>query len=128
MSLFPAGPGDEYTDNTEESHLPGKHWIAFWFESPVYGEFFDSYGNQPTFYRKEFEETLRHSVRHYLYNNVVLQSSDSKTCGLYAVMYLISKAKGYSMKKIQSFFNKKDKSWNDQLVYDFVQHYFKQCI
>ena len=116
-----------YIVNTEDSHLPGKHWIAFWFESPMYGEFFDSFGNGPSFYRKEFKEIFRLSVRNYIYNDVVLQSSDSNTCGLYTMLYIILKTNGYSMKNIQHLFTK-DKRWNDQLMYDFVHQHFNHCI
>ena len=116
-----------YIVNTDESHLPGKHWIALWFESPTYGEFFDSFGNEPAFYHNDFKEILRLSVRNYIYNDVVLQSSDSNTCGMYAVLYIILKAKGYSLRNIQQLFTT-DKRWNDQVMYDFVHHYFNQCI
>ena len=123
VTHFPFG----YIVNTEESHLPGEHWIAFWFESPQYGEFFDSFGNSPDVYKKQFRNTLRQSVKQFRYNDQVLQSSDSNTCGMFVLLYLILKAKGYSLKRIQRLFTK-DTRWNDQLIYDFALRYFKHCI
>ena len=47
-----------YICNTEESYLPGKHWIVFWFHDPVHSECFDSFGHLPGQYNTNFEDFL----------------------------------------------------------------------
>ena len=39
-----------FVANTDPSHEPGTHWVAFYFASKE-GEFFDSYGYPPNHYQ-----------------------------------------------------------------------------
>ena len=45
-----------YICNTEESYLPGKHWIVFGFQDSIRSESFDSLGRLPRLYNTQFEE------------------------------------------------------------------------
>ena len=47
-----------YICNTEESYLPGRHWIVFWFHDPFQSECFDSFGLLPGQYNGKFEDFL----------------------------------------------------------------------
>ena len=75
MTYFPVC----FIANTDESTLPGSHWVAFWFDSPHYCEFFDSYGIAPHAYG--FDVTISS------YNHQTLQSFNSSVCGQYCLYY-----------------------------------------
>ena len=40
-----------FVANTDPSSKPGMHWVAFYFPSEGEGEFFDSYGRSPEYYK-----------------------------------------------------------------------------
>jgi hypothetical protein len=48
IEKYPCG----FVANTDPSNEPGTHWIAFYFPSEERGEFFDSYGHAPEYYKK----------------------------------------------------------------------------
>ena len=58
IETYPCG----FVANTDPSHKPGTHWVAFYFVSKEEGEFFDSYGYPPDHYQNSFKDFLdRHS-------------------------------------------------------------------
>ncbi len=113
--------------NNQTSRQMGKHWIAIWLDSPNYGDFFDSFGKRPNHYGKQFQDFLQRNVEHYQYNNRVFQSDDSVTCGLYALYYIMLKARGYSLKRIQNSLTS-NTMLNDNLMYTFAHLSFNQCM
>lgn len=79
--------------NTDESHLPGTHWVAIFIDKKGKLEFFDSYGLPPL---------VQHHINYldkYKYNTQMLQSPTSALCGHYCMLYLDNKFRGISMKK-----------------------------
>jgi hypothetical protein len=57
--------------NTDPSSKPGMHWVAFYFPSEGEGEFFDSYGQSPEYY-KSFKNFLS-----IVYFTLVTEHEDS---------------------------------------------------
>ena len=56
IDRYPCG----FVASTDPSSEPGTHWVAFYFPSEEKGEFFDSYGHAPEYYRKSFGNFLKH--------------------------------------------------------------------
>lgn len=98
--------------NTDSPTGSGKHWIAYWVEPNGKIEFFDSYGDPPTYYA--FGTPCN------IYNDHSLQSLNSKVCGEYCIFYLLSRARGNSMWSIANSFSN-DSGWNDDQVVKFVK-------
>jgi hypothetical protein len=114
---IPRGRTRGFIVNTQGAHLPGEHWVAFW-ENNGKLEFFDSFGQKPTYYGFQSTKT---------YNTVVLQSPDSNTCGLYALFYVMCKSRGYTLEQIQNMFCT-NTGLNDYLMYLFASELFSPCM
>ena len=108
--------------NVDSSTESGSHWLAFFLSSPDEGEFFDSYGNVPRYFKGPISEfASRYSRMNY--NPLILQSSITAVCGQYCVYYLYSRCRGQTLQKILSNFVTKNVC-NDRLVYNFVAKRF----
>ncbi|GFV79935.1 uncharacterized protein TNCV_1217031 [Trichonephila clavipes] len=69
-----------------------RYWIAFYLLSPNEGEFFDSYGNEPTYFTGPIANfALRYNRMNY--NPMTLQSNKTAVCGQYCVYYLYSRCR-----------------------------------
>ena len=79
--------------NTDPSWLSGRHWVAFYFTDKQYAEFFDSFGNRPEHYNSNFSQFLQLNSKDgkYKYNSWKLQENESNVCGLYCLLYGVSK-------------------------------------
>jgi len=111
-----------YVCNTDPSHLPGTHWVTFWFRSPVRAEFYDSFGKKPNHYSVRFEAFLKNNATSYTYNDESVQKRDADTCGYHVLFYLLMKCRNVNLetmiatlKTIQS---------PDSFVRDNVTHFF----
>jgi hypothetical protein len=113
-----------FVANTDPSDKPGKHWVAFYFPTEEKGEFFDSYGQAPNFYRDSFGDFLSKHCDKWGFNKHKLQSAWSDVCGQYCIFYLSHRALGYSMNQIVQLFND-NTMLNDAKVSRFVQNHFK---
>ena len=102
-----------YVINTDCSHRPGQHWVAYHVRNGRV-EFFDSYGNSPSYFR-----VLPDADKH---NGKRLQGLLSTTCGHYCVYYLLHRCRGYSMEEITGRFGN-DLRDNDRAV----AAYMKEC-
>ncbi|CAB3981379.1 ADP-dependent glucokinase [Paramuricea clavata] len=69
INRYPCG----FVANTDPSSKPGTHWVAFYFPSEEKGEFFDSYGHAPEYYRESFGDFLK--SRAWDFNRRKLQSA-----------------------------------------------------
>lgn len=99
------GIGALYIINTDQAKGPGLHWTAVYFDyMKGRAEFWDSFGLHPTAYPpiNRFIRTYSHLM---LYNDLVLQSVTSDTCGQFCLFFALKKARGYSLPRIQSHFN-----------------------
>jgi len=98
--------------NTDSSNAPGEHWVAIYSDNKI-TEYFDSFGLPP----------LHHEVINYLYttsdvwhyNSLTVQSVTSTTCGLFCILYMKLRLRGYSYSDIIALFCDKLKL-NDLLV------------
>ena len=117
---YPCG----FVANTDPSDKPGTHWVAFYFPTEEKGEFFDSYGQPPSFYRDSFGDFLNKHSYEWNFNTRKLQSAWSDVCGQYCIFYLSHRARGYSMSKIAQLFND-NTMLNDAKVSQFVKNRFK---
>jgi len=119
VNIYPSA----YICNTEDSHLPGKHWVVFWFQSTVNVEFYDSFGKTPEQYNTKFEAFLKRNAFKCLYNNVPLQREDTNTCGYHVLFYLLMKCDNIKMITIVS--NLKKSNSADRCVFEYVKQYFR---
>ena len=106
-----------YIVNTDPHDEPGMHWIALWTEGKTC-EVMDSYGISLDVYGRTapFQEWLDRHFKSTLHNGKSLQSLFSQSCGDYALMYLIDRAKGRSMHDFLNRFKENDHMNNDHKV------------
>ena len=96
IHMFPSA----FICNTDRSHLPGKHWIAFWLYDPYHSECFDSLGRLPMYYDMNFETFLSENTEMCVYNNVPFQGKNTDICGYYVLYYLLMKCHNMPMQDI----------------------------
>lgn len=89
-----------YVVNTSPSTLQIGHWVAMCGD-----EFFCSFGTDPRFYGLP---GMPHNTRQ-------LQSFNSDVCGLYVIMYIQLRSRGYSMNDIVCTFTS-NPNINDRIV------------
>ena len=110
--------------NTDPSSEPGTHWVAFYFPSERKGEFFDSYGKPPEYYRNSFRDFLDKHSSEWNFNSRTLQSIWSDVCGQYCLFYLCQRSRGHGLSKIVHVFSSNTLS-NDSKVSQFVRNHFR---
>ena len=93
-----------YVVNTKPSTHPGEHWIVLDFtqRKPF---LFDSFGNPPRLY----------NLPSMLYWKRHLQDSNSYTCGVYCIYYIVHKSRHYSPVRMFKDFSRNRKR-NDRRV------------
>lgn len=109
--------------NTDPSSMPGSHWIAMYIDRHGYGQFFDSYGNQPSYYGRVFVNFLNRRCKSWTFNAVGLQGPFSATCGQFCTFYLWHKCRDVPLSEIIRSFTT-DKELNDVMVNEFVRKKF----
>lgn len=111
--------------NTDSHTEKGSHWLAMYFPSKGRGEFFDSYGNRPEFYKNTIEQWLNKHSSNWTYNHRCLQSLNSSTCGQFCLYFIISRNHGKSFPAIVNSFSD-NTTINDHRVNVFVHRYLNQ--
>jgi len=110
-----------YVVNTDEAHMPGQHWVAFFtYDKTI--ECFDSFRQNPGKYSKHIENWLEDTYR--VVQSETLQSTDSTVCGQYCMYFVLLRSYGYSFKDIMSSLTK-NKKVNDKFVCKFINKFFK---
>lgn len=104
--------------NTDPKSKPGRHWIAMYFGKNCYGEYFDSFGQEPL---PSFENYLNKFCCNWKQSDKCLQSVLSSFCGHYCVFFCLFKYLGYNMNSILNCFSN-DTTLNDVIVHNFVCH------
>lgn len=112
-----------YIVNTDESNLPGSHWVLFYIPREGYPEFFDSLGRKPYDYHPYFERFLLSYDKSYMQNVKRLQNYESTLCGAYCIFYAVHRCKGYSMRAIVHKFESNTLKQNDALIVEFMKRY-----
>ncbi len=107
--------------NTDPHNKPGKHWVAFYFPKKGSAEFFDSFGNPPSRLHRNFTKFLKRHNKKYMYNKKRLQGTGSKTCGPYALYYVMHRSHHVPMDKIVSKFSKDNLKENDRHINEWIQ-------
>ena len=111
-----------YIINLDKRAGYGTHWIAVYIpRRKDYIEYFDSTGEIP------YYDTLLRFVskrKHYIYNNLRLQSYMSTTCGQYCLFYLCSRVHGLKPVEILSLFKADDFIFNDHFVNNAINGIF----
>lgn len=109
--------------NVDSCSELGSHWVAFFLSKPDEMEFFDSYGNAPSFFQGSISNyTSRFS--HVTYNPIKLQSHTSAVCGQFCVYYLYHRCRGNCLKGFLKHFVAEN-ICNDHKVYNFVSKKFR---
>ncbi len=84
--------------NTDPSDKPGEHWIAIYINSSGCGEYFDSYGQEPSIVT--IRSFLNRNTMSYRTNIKTIQGAMSSSCGQYCVYYLLYRCCGKSLEQI----------------------------
>ena len=114
-------PYRAYIVNTNEIDKPGTHRLAI-FTKNYKCEVFDSYALPLNWYKaSDVVEWVFKNFETFNSNAVTLQDMESQSCGQYALMYLIMKARGKSMHDFISLFKKGNYVYNDHLVGEMVK-------
>ena len=104
--------------NSDLSTSPGTHWLACVKAPGSILEFFDSYGNPPSYYHLSFPAKLK-----ILYNHDPLQSIFSSVCGQYCIYFLYLRIfRKISLQRISSQLRASFKTHKlrDQYISSFV--------
>lgn len=105
--------------NTDESWLPGQHWLAFYVPASVHKNesinVFDSFGGDSrlhqsfvhTKYFKQFIRAMRQShgrqsqpLPSYRINRQRLQSINTAICGYYSILFILLRCQGMGFNEI----------------------------
>lgn len=112
-----------YVVNTDPSHLPGEHWVAFY--TGARPEFFDSTAHSPRSYGNGFNQFLVHYGPQYMYNCERIQAYGSQSCGLYCIYYVYMRSLGFSMfDVVNTFCNHLDA--NEAFIQDFYVKFLRR--
>lgn len=111
-----------YVANTDPSHKPGEHWVAFYFPKNKPAEYFCSAGQYPNKYFRLF---LNKNCKTFTYNSLRIQSETSILCGVYCCVFIYLRCKNISFKLILKLFNYFNLYYNDILVLSLFKYIFK---
>lgn len=92
-----------YIINTDVSKGPGEHWVAVYFDGLGNAEFWDSYGFSSKRY-PPISRFIKNNSFRQLHNSLVLQSPVSRSCGHFCLTFVLQKARGVTLRAIQSKF------------------------
>ena len=123
LSKYPTG----FIVNTDPIAKHGSHWIAIFFYSVNYCEFFDSLGHPPAYYHKHFEKFIKSFANEYIYNRQKIQMMTSNVCGVYCLMFILYCCHGKRLCIFQRLFSK-NKLHNDTFIMRMYKHYITRCL
>ena len=99
--------------NTAKRSHPGKHWLSFYYDKNKVCNFFDSYGNEPSFFN--LDKYIYKTSKKLVSNNKAIQSWKSENCGYYCILFIILRSSGHSMKQFCNLFDE-NRDKNDQMI------------
>ena len=97
--------------NTDPRRSAGEHWLAIYYNSNGYSDFFDSYGHSPSYFN--LEEYLDRTSNGWTFSKKCIQGS-SEYCGYYSILFLLFKARNKEMSFFKAFTDRP--SHNDSLI------------
>ena len=106
-----------YIVNTDPEALPGRHWLGLWTEKNKC-EVMDSYALPLDVYKTTapLQAWLDKHWKYVVNNGRTLQSLFSQSCGDYALLFLIAKARNHSMSEFVQTFDQHDYVANDHKI------------
>ena len=112
-----------YIVNTDPSNLPGQHWLGIWTENDTC-EIMDSYGVPLTTFTDITPLLVwLNQWNHVRRNRQTIQSIRTASCGDYALVYLMFKARGHSLDDFLSHFSKTDYVGNDDVIGEVLEKF-----
>ena len=90
--------------NTDSSQEDGKHWILIYFHENNEVDFFDSLGNKPSYYGREFLDFMKKFASVCFFTPMRMQPINSNLCGHYCCYYAHKRCQGFKMKYILNNF------------------------
>lgn len=105
--------------NYDTCDNPGSHWVAVFIDKDRNIEYFDSYGILPM-YSSIMNKLTSISANKSPTFNLTCFQGNSTACGQYCLLYLLLKARGFTLKRIQNIFHM-TKVAKER---DFVVNYF----
>ena len=111
-----------YIVNTDPHDRLGQHWIALWTQNNVC-EVMDSYGLPLDTYpqAQPLRDWLRKHWKYVVTNGTSLQGLHSQACGHYALMFLKTRANGFTMQDFVKNFSDYDRVKNDHHVGELLK-------
>lgn len=110
--------------NTDPSDEPGEHWLRVWFNNDESVEFYDSYAMPPRYYSKDIQRFVRRPILQDI--PWALQERDSRTCGDYALYFLMMRAKGHHIPSTMKQFSRQDYVNNSLKVVRHIKRFIKR--
>ena len=104
--------------NTEFRSKSGGHWLALHYSSTGVCSFFDSYGNDATFYR--LQAFIQRTSNIWLCNKKRIQGY-SEYCGYYCVLFLLYKSRNLEAEFFKQFTN--NYNFNDDLIKKLISEF-----
>lgn len=105
-------------EESQNSVVPGKHWVVLIIKKDGKAEYFDSYGFPPT--QPDIVRFIEeHSKQRVKWSTQMLQDPLSRVCGVYCVDYIQQRSSGVAMKQYLAQFTT-DTQLNDQKVVERV--------
>ena len=91
--------------NTDTRANIGSHWVGIYIDTFANCTYFDSFGFRPL--TSDIVNFItRNTTKPLIWNSRMLQDVVSTSCGLYAIYFLLMKARGRSLAQIvQRFFS-----------------------
>jgi len=105
--------------NLDNSHQPGSHWVAVFFDntvSPPEIEYFDSTGSKPNKNLLAFLHLPTFRTFQIKWSTYPHQKGDS-ACGIYAMYYILSRLKGETKEEM-----------NEKRISDTEMNNYRSCL
>ena len=105
--------------NTDLAGSPGEHWTCVYIDAFQKGVFFDSYGIGPR--HPVLLAFLNYHCLSWFHSEIPIQSVFSTKCGEFCLYFLFLRARGVSLQRILSPFDRLRLDKNDIFVSDWYR-------
>lgn len=108
--------------NLDKISQPGSHWCAIFIASNGYCIYFDPLGIPP--FVPSILSFIEKNSTFYQWNDMIIQSLLSYTCGFYVIFFLRKVIRGVTLRRFQSYFKKLNYHYNDNVVCQLYNNKF----